>query len=59
MTCDAYKAGGAVPTMQVVDAMTPEWRVLIHKYGLDDVWDLRRNNVEYARSVLEKCYGRH
>ena len=53
MTCDAYKAGGAVPTMRAIDAMTPEWRRVIHDFGMD-AWDYRKYSAAYAREKLSK-----
>lgn len=53
MTCDAYKAGGAVPTMRAIDALTPEWRKVIHDFGMD-AWDYRRYSAAYAREKMSK-----
>ena len=57
MTCDAYKAGGAVPTMKVIDSMSPEWRALIHEFGMD-AWDFRRYPLAQARKMLQARFAR-
>lgn len=41
MTCQRYRDGGAVPTMQAVDAMPASYRALVHEFGMG-VWEMWR-----------------